>query len=315
MSISVQALRTVCKQYIVDSVIAIRQLRYRVWLDNLCEQNRDSNIVIAFGPYMGDTIYSLAYLKYLSEKKHTIFVCADRVAWLCQYYDLPNVDVMPVKFDFFSNVQKMLYMSRDKYYIDINVKRNLYLPFIHAYCSNHFLYSCNTTLLEMLRKAVFDISEKCVPQRPSIPIKAEEGKVLPKSILVSPYSNTTRPIDIKVWTDCCEKMANLGYTVYTNCASEQDQAIPGTHKIVMDLVTLYSIIDQFDAIIGLRSGFQDLLIDRAKSIICIITGGVYPMFTLKQWDTKAYISEIVYRPDRFEDDLLRALTETSKNKL
>lgn len=277
---------------------------YTIYFLILCRKNKNKNVVVAFGPAMGDVLFSLAYISAITnEKKETLFLCTEKTAWLVKLFSVQNVMIKSV------DVKQIKHMPAAYIYRPTNAILNgidnLTIASVFMYYSVEEVWQdkCGT-LLSVLRDKAFRCESSALPQRPHVPYKYVDVIIPKKSVLISPTSASSKGVDDTEWRSVIDWLKKNNYTVFTNCSSPHEVELPNTEKIVLDMISIYNIIDRFDIVIGIRSGFQDFIIDRAKTIISINTGNMYPCFTLTQWATKANVRELSYKKETFFEDVI-----------
>lgn len=277
---------------------------YTIYFLLLCGKNKNKNVVVAFGPAMGDVLFSLAYISSVTnEKKETLFLCTEKTAWLVDLFPVKNVKIK------YMDVEQIKHMPAAYVYRPTNAVLkgidNLTIANVFMYYSVEEVWQdkCGT-LLSVLKDKAFRCESSTLPQRLHVPYKYVDVTIPRKSVLISPTSASSKGVDDSEWRSIIEWLRQNNYTVYTNCSSSNEAELPNTEKIVLDMVSIYNIIDRFDLIIGIRSGFQDFIIDRAKNIISINTGNMYPCFTLTQWETRANVREFRFKKETFLEDII-----------
>lgn len=139
-------------------------------------------------------------------------------------------------------------------------------PYMH-YGINDWLRNYDgINFMEMYARGVFSIPSKCF-RFPKFENNYEEIRKiikdydLPKgkTILISPYSNTLFQFPVWFWRELSEKLKKVGYTVCTNCGSDNEKEIEGTKRIFLPYKNLQFFLEYAGTFIGIRSGFCDII--------------------------------------------------------
>jgi len=79
-----------------------------------------------------------------------------------------------------------------------------------------------------------------------------------KSIIISPYSYSLQNLEESFWIDLSNKLNELGYLVITNI-SKSEKPIPNTVGLNVDFDEIIPIVEKIGIVIGMRSGFFDII--------------------------------------------------------
>lgn len=274
----------------------------RVYLIILCICNYQKNIVVSYGPAIGDTLFSLAYIQSLSKKK-TIFVCAKGARWVCNYYDLNNIQIKTIPNRSLARIANGLEPDIKRGIIAFLLKKNLYITCARGYMN--LMSAKNWNLLDFLKIEVFKC--QCDFRRPLVPqIECKKFDIPDNSILLS-FSNSAFGVTKKEWEDLASYLLNHGYHVFTNCKSLNEQPIKGTKRLVFTMEEIYNVVDRFHCLIGMRSGFYDFVIDKAKRIICINPDYVQSWWNLKQWGSNCDVINISHIEGKLVEEVVNVI--------
>lgn len=128
----------------------------------------------------------------------------------------------------------------------------------------------------------------------------ENGMVKGRTVIISPYANTSAKIPSDFWENTARKYKDKGYIVCTNSSGEEEPAIKDTKAITFPLSEAIGIVETAGIFIGLRSGFCDVISSsKAKKIILypdrVYQGGSFIEFhSLKNMELCEDSEEKVY---------------------
>lgn len=136
----------------------------------------------------------------------------------------------------------------------------------NASLANFEEYYKGISFTRMFKQVVMDLDSDIEAELPSfsatldadVDFKAN-GLVPGKTVILAPYSNSAQVIKVSVWEDLVEKLKALGYTVATNCGSEEEYPIAGTEKLNFEYKFAKSYVELAGFFIGARSGLCDIV--------------------------------------------------------
>lgn len=103
----------------------------------------------------------------------------------------------------------------------------------------------------------------------------ENGFIEGKTVIISPYANTSAKIPQDFWEDIVKKYKVKGYIVCTNSTCEEEPAVKGTKAVMFPLSEAIGIIEAAGIFIGLRSGFCDVISSAKAEKIILYPDRVY----------------------------------------
>lgn len=80
-----------------------------------------------------------------------------------------------------------------------------------------------------------------------------------KSVLMAPYAVSLTSVSDYVWEELAARLAQRGYTVFTNCFNQSEVPIEGTEPVSFDIAETKAVLDYMGAFVGLRSGICDII--------------------------------------------------------
>lgn len=88
----------------------------------------------------------------------------------------------------------------------------------------------------------------------------QNGAQVGKTVLLSPYANTVKPIEMRYWSDLAEKLKENGFSILTNADGKEEAAIPGTRAVLVPYKNLIPFLEAAGWFVGYRSGLCDLAV-------------------------------------------------------
>lgn len=198
---------------------------------------------------------------------------------------------------------KLLYYVRGIGYEDANasVLNNDYGVLVLKYLSGIHGIDFNT----LFQKIIFFSDRRRVLaaliQQPSESIFRDNKLRMGRTVLLSPYANTTHGITDEAWKKLAKDLTEEGYDVCTNVSGRDEEAIEGTKAVFIPYSMLVDFLDRAGGFVGLRSGLCDIVSgSKAKRIILypeksmFQTSTYYNYFSLeKMFDIKDNLTELV----------------------
>lgn len=125
----------------------------------------------------------------------------------------------------------------------------------------------NISFNDFIKYCIFDLPENT---NHALPKKGESGKEMAgffkdhklkagKTVILSPYANSLPSLPMEFWTKLAKKLKILGYDVCTNSAGPAEKVIPHTERVCFPLENLIRGVETAGFVIGLRSGFCDVI--------------------------------------------------------
>lgn len=137
----------------------------------------------------------------------------------------------------------------------------------------------------------------------------ENGLIEGKTVIISPYANTSSNLPESFWKRIIKEYQKKGYIVCTNSSGTEEPAIEGTKAVTFPLSAAVQVIEMAGIFIGLRSGLCDVISQaHAKKIILypdrIYQGGEYiGFYSLKNMGLCMDAEERVVEGDIQREDL------------
>ena len=224
---------------------------------------------------VGDFFYtgglSLAVQK-RKNKRGTVLICKDRMKNLGVTYENFR-DIVYLPNDTMDIVREYFYASGD--YEGDNY---IYGHFHKPKQGGNFIWDETLHLIDRYKKDVFKIPMDTPYAKPVVPKISDENiaelhkKYIidkNKTIIITPYTYSSKPLDMRFWMFLVMVLTEKGYVCYTsvNKAVETEQPIPGTQPMTINFRELHYLSDKVKCFLGSRVGIFDFLaLTEAKMI-------------------------------------------------
>ncbi|MBR5913659.1 MAG: hypothetical protein IKZ58_04810 [Selenomonadaceae bacterium] len=214
---------------------------------------------------VGDFFYtgglSLAVQK-RKNKRATVLIVKDRMKNLGVTYKNFE-DIVYIPNDTMNIVMQYFYVSGD--YEGDNY---IYGHFHKPTQGGNFIWDETLHLIDRYKKDVFKIPMDTPYAKPVVPkisneniAELHEKYIIDKNrtIIITPYTHSTKQLDMRFWMFLSMVLMEKNYIVYTNVDGISEQAVPGTAPITTNMRELYYIADKVNCFIGGRVGIFDFL--------------------------------------------------------
>lgn len=288
-----------------------------VFVDFL-KKSKNTHLLILM-PQLGDSIVALSYLEEFKRQRnirHVTVVCTPYVKRLCSYYPETVDDVLCQKrwkiaaFCRFSNTVVgnhlyMLYIDRFTILVD-NVRKQ-------AVWDNPVL-----TMPMVTKIIVYKIAMSSKPKPPQIPyIDISEtvrqyDLIEGKTIFFNPFANSVRCDITELLADATIIFMAKGYRVVTLTFNDKQHPIRGTLAIQCGLEEAYHLVQFGGTLIGLRSGFFDVMIYSDCRIISIVDEkyGIKKYCEMESYGVNSDCHTIIYNED--DDNVISHMVDVIK---
>ena len=230
-------------------------------------------------PTLGDTILALSYLSEFKKQRgiqHVTVVCIESyVQRLCAYYPDTIDDVLCMKKQKLASVREFVSSKIGQYYSGVLIDR---VTFVFLTCNAHLRTLWDNSIIDypMFAKAMlYKIDLSSQPERPCIPV-TDVSEIVSKyslrrgkTVFLNAVARTVHCDITALLAAAAEKLGQAGYTVATLTANDAEEPIRGTQGIVCGLEEAFSLIEFGGALIGLRSGFMDVMVYAGCKLISI----------------------------------------------
>lgn len=80
-----------------------------------------------------------------------------------------------------------------------------------------------------------------------------------RTVVLAPYAKMPKPIHIEFWEKLAVELKRAGFSVCTNSAGEHEPPLPNTIPVFVPISSSGTFLEMAGAIVGLRSGFLDVI--------------------------------------------------------
>lgn len=258
---------------------------------------------------LGDAMLALSYLEEFKKQKninHVTAVCTPSyVRRLCAYYP-DTVDAVLCR--------KKWQLAALRGFVDTHLGG--YLSTLHLDRVTFVFLTCNVSMrtlwdnpsisFPVYAKAIlYKISMSSRPERPQIPaadISAFISRYRMKkgqTVFLNPVANSVHCDVTQLLAGVTEELMAKGYDVITLTANDEEQPIHGTQAIPCTLEEAFSLVEYGGTLIGVRSGFLDVLVYAKCKLISLIDAGngLESFFRMEELHVNPDCHTVVYNGD------------------
>lgn len=252
----------------------------RVFFTELCElikaksvykkvtKNMDEDGILFVSPAksIGDIylvlMYTRTYIKKENIKNFRYVITGGAAEAICKACNVSNYVKITVK--------EMLMLRKLVRFLDIPDSRVMVCNEIWAYTNlgkNIIGYGKYNNFSLCYKKSVLGIKEDNLQFECPFPkydgdihkIFHDNNLIEGKTVLLAPYTNYLKPLPNEMWIKIADKLKERGFSVCTNCASEEEKPVPGSIPINLGFGEICSFIETAGYFIGARSGLCDVI--------------------------------------------------------
>lgn len=258
---------------------------------------------------LGDAMLALSYLAEFKRQKnidHLTAVCTHNyVRRLCEYYPNTVDDVICRKRWQLVALRGFVDTRLGQYLSTLCLDRVTFV-FLTCNISMRTLWDNPSINFPVYAKAIlYKISMSSLPERPRIPA-VDISKFISRYCLKKGQTVFLNPVANSVHCDVTELLVATvidlvakGYEVFTFTASDKEQPIQGTWAIPCTLEEAYFLAEYGGTLIGVRSGFLDVLVYAKCKVISLIDAenGLESFFRIEDLQVNPDCHTIVYDGD------------------
>lgn len=285
-------------------------------------KSNDKTHYVFSTPGIGDAILALSYISEFKRQRninHVTFVCRPGyVQRLCKYYPNAVDHVICLEKWELAALREFINSKLGQYYSGLCLDRVTF-AFV---TSNVFLRAVwDNSILDYptyAKMVMYKISLSSKPERPQIPrvnitdIVSRYDLKKGKTVFINPTANSVRCEVSKLLIILASDLIAKGYRVVTLTAKDEELPIHGTHAIPCGLDLAFSLIEFGGILIGVRSGFMDVMVYANCKIISIedIDYGYKSFYSLEKLEVNPDCHLVVYNGD--DQVALQRITELVK---
>lgn len=257
-------------------------------------------IIIMAGTGIGDGCLSMAYIhEFLKKDSNYTLYWPKNIKWLLDEYS-----PLPCRIKYISKKKyssyRFGYQNLSEYSITYKLLKLKHFIFMdtHILYKNDLDFMPGLYLLDILKYCILklDSQTKIVVHQPKKTYI--DNSIKQNSVLINTNSNSSWIKSSSEWQELINKLNDSGYYVYVNAVSENDYKYDNAMNLVLKMDEMFSIIDKFEMVISIRSGFLDYMVPKIKKLICLNDSIHFlNIWSLKQWkeiNPQIKITEKVY---------------------
>lgn len=246
------------------SVFYTKVLRgFSLYLELLNKYGNNTQLILS-APATGDAyVYGMMFQPYICQKygdKKCVFgVFGNSSITVAQLFSIKNIVAYNMEqfrhlynLSMFSDMVNIDSMHYHIFYRQIGILSHL--EGIHNY--NWFSESLDYLNLhskKILTKPIFKCDNEFLSNL------FNNGLVVRRTIVLAPYAKTVKSIPMYFWIQLTERLKEKGFSVCTNSIGETEPPIYGTTAVFIPYDQSVPFVEMAGAVIGLRSGFLDVI--------------------------------------------------------
>lgn len=169
----------------------------------------------------------------------------------------------------------------------------------------------NINFCDLFKYGIYNLDEEVKPclqvnenkrkvfSKDVIKLFKKNNLIIGKTAILCPYAKTAARLEKDFWLEIVNKLKEKGYTICTNSSGEEEPAIEGTIGLFFPLDNAIEIVEAAGMVIGLRSGFFDVISSANADIYILYPDRVYgektffDFFSIKNMGLSDKIKEYV----------------------
>ena len=263
---------------------------YTIYIYNICNKYKDKKIIILGCIGVGDVCISMAYLKPFLEnnKSKYVIILSENLDWLYKLYDIDNkannIELKYLKKKKMLHLRSAFVMPQYNRIIEKLKKKNLIISDPMAYITEELSNYNGLSALNLCRDVIYKLNINTKIEYPIINKNDSKVEIKKHSVFINPYSNSGN-IKHDEWQKIIDFYKENNYNVYVNAI--KDEKFKNSITLNLSLIEMYSLINQFDMVVSIRSGFLDFMIKNCHHIICLYENkGFINIYALEDWNIK-----------------------------
>ena len=232
---------------------------------------------------LGDTMLALSYLSEFKRQKgisHVTAVCTSNyVHRLCKYYP-DTVDAVACRKEWELRMLRGFVDSLPGEYFSALYQDRVTFVFLTCNVSMRTLWDNPTIDFPMYAKAIlYKIGMSSQPELPQIPATdisdfvQRYNLIKEKTVFLNSAANSVHCDVGELLAAVATELTQKGYRVVTLTANEREQPVQGTLAIPCTLEEAFALVGYGGMLIGIRSGFLDLMVYSDCKIISVVDEG------------------------------------------
>lgn len=260
---------------------------------------------------MGDNLCALSYLREYKRKKGyphvTLVGYPPAFRQICGMYEDAADAVLYLKQ---REILALQYFSRSligQNFISYSHRDRITFSYYHSYISQRLIWdSDDFYLADFFKTMLYQIGPEARPERPHIaPVEIDrfinEYKLVKgKTVFLNPVAKSVRLDTARLFQMLAGALQQRGFLVVTLTANREQKPVEGTAAVICDLNEAFRLIEYGGTVIGLRSGFLDLMAFANSKVVSVVDAeyGRRNFYKLKRLGTDADCYDITYESDQ-----------------
>lgn len=287
-------------------------------------QRKEKTYYVVLPLTLGDSIRALSYLAEFKRQKkisHVTVICTpDYVKRLCGYYPCTVDEVLCKKRWKLRALRGFVSSHIGEYLSVLNLNRVTF-DFFTCNISMRTMWDNPSITFPMYAKAIlYKISMSSKPEMPQIPevdlsdFISKYDLIKGRTVFLNPVANSVHCDAEELLEVTATELMAKGYRVITLTAGEGKPSIPGTKAIPCNLDEAFSLVKYGGTLIGVRSGFLDVLAYAKCKIISILDegNGLEAFFRIEDLGVNPDCHTVIYNGDN--GVALQKILEIMKNE-
>lgn len=263
---------------------------------------------INFCPSIGDayiaSIYFSEYIRSNKIGKYVYFCLNNTVKRIFEAFGIENVVVYDEKK--LLGIMNVYTMSGEKSGIKTMFWRNQ--KFRNVMNRTYVKPDMPVTFLDSALLDMYNLPLTSSKQYPkfnvnrddTLEIFSKHNLTVGKTVILAPHTGTfDTNVSEQFWEVLTRKLISSGYSVCTNCGSNNDVPIKGSVGVVIPIEQLSAFVDMAGFACSMRTGFCDVISQSSGKLAIIYDPSVYSIsfFSLKRMGLRDEVFEIYYDTD------------------
>lgn len=234
------------------------KIKNNFWIRKFFKKYKDYTIVWCY-PHIGDAFMAMPFVEEYKKKNNVkiLVIGNQKYDYLYKIFDKNN----EFNYYFCSEKDMMRFSYNNNFsftnsFIMKKVKENKYINNEIYYMQKFYNFKEKEGAFNYTKRVIYGLDENIQIQLPKITTSRCLSKN--KYIIISPYAQSAKLINLEEYDKLISKLKDEGYDVYTN-AYGQEKELNGTKRLECSLIELCEYANSAVAFIGIRSGICDML--------------------------------------------------------
>ncbi len=268
---------------------------------------------------MGDALCALAYLDAYASKngyESITAIACESVRQICSFYSSSLKDVIFWSKKRLRCLEIFSLTVVGRHLCAFYYRNRITFTYYRSFMTGRSVYGNEwISIKQLFRDFIYQLGPDAEIKYPDIPkenteaLISEYGIRRGQTVFLNPYANSVICDVSGLFSKLADRLEQYGYRVITVTANDEQEAVPGTSALRCSLAEAFHLAEYGGCVIGLRSGFLDLMAFADCSIISIINSDhlLKGFFELEKWELNSRCRTIEY--DHDDERVLREIME------